>query len=508
MNSSNEAVGVSRRTLLQVTGLSAATVALLAACAPTSAPIKLSGRIVVSTSNPIPNAARAALIKAYKKYQPNVELLFELPGSDNYVTWLQTQLAAGDIRPDVVSGFAPYDKYVDFLAWRDRKNAYTNHAWGDDLTLKGNYDATGKLTFIGTRGLTVPIIYNKKLFEKAGISETPTTWDELVDASAKLSTAGVTAFAANFPLHVAQWMKEVYFDQYHADWVEKTRAQKGDWSYDPTKDGIFKFGAQNPNLHDTYTFSPQRYYAGVRDGSLRFDTAEVADMIANTAKVFPKYAPAEFALSGDVYPNFLAQKGAMMANTPGALVSLQKDMKTSGESFEFGYFPFPNMTGSLIQTTKTRAVESITGDYVSVIDKSQKQTALVMDFMNFWLSSAGYGTYLKGAASDSTWAGPDGPLLIKDVQDPEPYTHAFDKLPSRGNAEASYNILFLNWGNGQGNFRTESQQIYLDALKGSLAPEEAAAQIQKYVTSNLDGILEVSQLTATDLDNPARQPGS
>lgn len=507
MSSTPSAGGITRRTMLQVTGLSAATIALLSACTPTPAAVKLSGRIVISTAFPIPETAQQALLAAYKKVQPDVDVVFELPGSADYVPWLQTQLAAGDIRPDIVSGFAPYDKYVDFLAWRDRANAYTGAPWGDGITLRGNYDANGKLPFIGTRSLTVPMIYNKTVFDRAGVG-VPGSWDELVSVSEAVAGVGVTPFAANFPLHVAQWMREVYFDQYHTNWVETTRAQKGDWNFDPTKDGTFSFDPQNPNLHDTYTFSPQRYYAGIRDGSLRFDTPEVTALIANTASVFPKYAPADFALPDDVYPAFLAQKGAIMPNTPGALVSLQKDMASSGQSFEFGYFAFPRMTGPLIQTTETRAVESITGDYVSVIDKSQKQTKIVMDFVNFWLSSAGYGIYLEGAAEDATWAGPDGPLLIKGVQDPEPYANIFDDLPSRGNAEASYNILFLNWANGQGNFRAESQQIYLDALNGVVSPEDAAAQLQAYVDNNLGAILEASQLTTADLDNPARQPGS
>ncbi|WP_082571306.1 ABC transporter substrate-binding protein [Agromyces sp. Root1464] len=40
------------------------------------------------------------------------------------------------------------------------------------------------------------IWYNKQLFAENGIEE-PTTWDELVDAAAKLSAAGVTAFSAD-----------------------------------------------------------------------------------------------------------------------------------------------------------------------------------------------------------------------------------------------------------------------------------------------------------------------
>lgn len=541
--------GVDRRTLLRWSGLTAAG-ALLAACSSTSSggattsasnssaavtgssglptggasssaaaigtagssgsstSSALSGQVVVSTANTVPKSAQQALAAAYKKVQPGVSVVWEQPGSDNYVSWLETQLAAGDIRPDVVTGYVNSNKYIDFQAWENRTNPYLGAPWSQGLTFKGNVDASGKLIQIGTRNVTVPIIYNKDQFEKAGISAAPATWDELLDACEKLKSKGFKPFSANATLDVGQWMKEVYFDQYHADWVATVRAQKGDWDYDPTKDGAFSFDAQAPDLHDRYTFNLQRYYAGIKAGKLRFDTPQVQAMITNTAQIFPKYAQADFVLPNDPYPGFLAAKGAMLANTPGAFIALAKDMKKSGQSFAFDSFPFPSMTGSLVTTSKTRAVEATSGDYVSVIGKTAQQTAVVMDFLEFWLSKAGYGAYLQGAAQDPTWAGPDGPLLIKGVQDPAPYTNAFANLPSRGNAEASYNILFLNWGNGNGNFRTESQAIYLSALQGKTTPAAAATAIQAYVEKNFNAILKAHQLTADHIANPARQPGS
>ncbi len=508
----------SRRTVLQLSS-AGAMAALLAGCtdesgktsAATNAAVTrkaLTGTVVISTAFPVPKSAQDGLVTAYNKEQPNVKVTWELPGSDNYVPWLETQLAAGQIRPDIVTGFVPSDKYVDFQAWQTRLNPYTSTPWDQALTFKGLYDASGKLNLLGTRAVTVPIIYNEDLFAQAGISNPPTTWDELVAACEALRAKNITPFSANFTLNVAQWMREVYFDQYHTDWVEKVRAQKGDWNFDDDKDGSFTYDPQDPDIHDKYTFNLQRYYAGIRDGQLRFDTPAVVAYLDNMAKVFPSYAQADFATATDPYPGFLAGKGAMMANTPGALINLTKDMEKSGKSFKFGYFAMPNMTGDQIKTTQARAVESISGDYLSVIDKSAPQTEVTMDFMEFWLSRSGYDAYLKGAAQDATWSGPDGPLLIKGVQDPAPYTDAFKDLPSRGNAEASYNSLFLNWGNGQGNFRAESQQILLDTLEGKFSATDGAAKIQSYVSSNLEAILKASQLQNSDLDSPARQPGS
>ncbi len=56
----------------------------------------------------------------------------------------------------------------------------------------------GKIYQLPTNTQTIPnIYYSKAAFETAGITETPTTWDELLDASGKLKAAGITPFVIN-----------------------------------------------------------------------------------------------------------------------------------------------------------------------------------------------------------------------------------------------------------------------------------------------------------------------
>ncbi|MFK3678030.1 ABC transporter substrate-binding protein [Microbacterium sp. NPDC090218] len=56
----------------------------------------------------------------------------------------------------------------------------------------------GKIYQLPTNTQTIPnIYYSKAAFETAGISEPPATWDELLDASEKLKTAGITPFVIN-----------------------------------------------------------------------------------------------------------------------------------------------------------------------------------------------------------------------------------------------------------------------------------------------------------------------
>ncbi|MBA0051274.1 extracellular solute-binding protein [Streptomyces sp. AJS327] len=55
----------------------------------------------------------------------------------------------------------------------------------------------------------VGMFYNPKALAKAGITETPRTWDELMDAAAKLKSVGITPFALGAK---AQWPAQFWFD--------------------------------------------------------------------------------------------------------------------------------------------------------------------------------------------------------------------------------------------------------------------------------------------------------
>ena len=84
--------------------------------------------------------------------------------------------------------------------------------------------------------------YNKELFAKAN-ARPPLNWNELIDTCRTLKTAGITPIAANWLFQVPQWIAEIHFDQYHVDWAQVVRAQKGDWNYDPAIDDKFAFDA-------------------------------------------------------------------------------------------------------------------------------------------------------------------------------------------------------------------------------------------------------------------------
>lgn len=519
-----------RREFLGLLSVGAA-ISLLAGCSENNKPTTqlktgndLSGQLIVSIiGDSIDKNTQQALTNAYRQHRPNVQVIWEIPNATaaDYPTWLGTQLASGSIRPDIVSGnYVPtFRNYVNFDAYRKNTNPLTHTSW--DQTLNWDFfilrNAQGARIMLPTRSVHIMWYYNKDLFSRANVTP-PTNWSEFVDVCAKLKSSGITPISINFSDQLPQWVAEIYFDQYHIDWIDKVRAQPGDWNYDPGLDGKFKLDPRDPNIHLKYTYSQQRFLRGVRDGTLRFDTPSVAEMIKNLAQVFPRYATSDLFVTTDTYTPFLQQKTAMTIDGTWDLPSLQSDLQSlspdrlkklkipagSVKPFAWSTFENPTMQGPLVNSP-VRSVESATGEYLSIVNKNQQQVNLALDFLMFWTSKPGYQPFNDTYARNPSYA-PGGPLQVRDVQDPIKYQQLFSKVKQTGNAEASYNGDWLFWQGG--NIQRDVQNLYMQALQGRMSPQNFGTALQKYVTDNFDAILQQYQLTKADIDNPARQPGS
>lgn len=485
---------------------------------------QLAGQIVIAIKTNPSEAAKQALTAAYQAQQPNVDIVWEtqeMSGAD-YSTFLGTQLAAGDIRLDVVSAnyLETFDGYVNLERYRNTTNPYTGRSWAEELMWeKGGFNSLGERTVFSTREARIGWFYNQDMFAEAGVVP-PTNWTEFIDVCTTLDDAGFTPIVSNFDWMIPQWISEIYFDQYHVDWVETIRSQPGDWNYNPDRDDSFVFDATNPDLHNSFTYSPQRFWGAIRDGAITVDTPAVAEIVRNMSAVFPRFATGDFFVMGDPYPAFLQQQAAMMVDGSYNLNPLKADLESltperleklgidasSVSTFEWDVFPIVPMDGPLVKGP-ARGVEGGSGEYISAIEKASEQTELVVDFVRFWLSTAGYEPYLAAAAAAPGFA-VSGPSRIVGVEDAPEWQELFEMMPAIGNAEQDYYQVWTSGVSGDPTSRQDLRNLFKDALEETITPEEYGSRLQAYFTDNLDTLLELSGLTAADLDNPARQPGT
>jgi ABC-type glycerol-3-phosphate transport system substrate-binding protein len=126
-------------------------------------------------------------------------------GGDEY-TKLRTALQAGSGAPDVammeyeqINSFTISKNLVDLSQYgaNDNKDKFTAGAWGDVATGDHVYG-------VPVDNGPVGLYYRKDLFEKAGITTPPTTWDEYAADAAKYQASGAGGEGGvfgNFPLN-------------------------------------------------------------------------------------------------------------------------------------------------------------------------------------------------------------------------------------------------------------------------------------------------------------------
>jgi len=141
-------------------------------------------------------SATEALVKAFEAKYPQIKINIVSQPADNYFDLLQAA-AISKTGPDLATMWTGLFalKYQSFLQPLNDLVPLS-----DLMKLKGiDYSS---INFNADDGvLVVPLevqfyngFYNKELFQRAGITSLPTTWDELFAACDKLKAAGITPF--------------------------------------------------------------------------------------------------------------------------------------------------------------------------------------------------------------------------------------------------------------------------------------------------------------------------
>lgn len=135
----------------------------------------------------------AEMAKKFEEAHPGVKIEVQHAANDSK-TLLQSRVNSGDIPDvfDVEAGTAAQTYYEYAYNWSEDKEILDKFK---EAALKTGMDGNGNIMSLPWTYENLGLIYNKDLFEKAGITELPATLDELEAACEKLSAAGITAFA-------------------------------------------------------------------------------------------------------------------------------------------------------------------------------------------------------------------------------------------------------------------------------------------------------------------------
>ncbi len=515
---------------------SAATAAPTQTADPTQAADTLSGTITINTQAGV-GAAEAwkAVAEAYTQKHPKVKVVVDLKPVEGYGEWVQNIYNTDNPTTDIVNinlaGSTAVGKSINYLEYADSDSPYSDGVWTDqfNFSMQTRDLARGEWTALNLDSVQVLWLYNKEIFEKAGISAPPATWEELVADCVKIKDAGYQPISMpgdynSFWAGTMGWLSQIYADQTTRSMVNVYRAQEGDYCYDPDVDGVWSFDPNDPYNDDNWKVDSNavRAFKAVSDGTYKPDSPGMKTVWTNFAKVFPKYAGGDaFFGTSDGVPLFYQGKAAMMVDGAWRLINFKKDMEKvasgeeikSGEAvingvtkFDLGTFNMPSMEGEGIEA-KARTIEVATG-FLGAIKKDKEHDALVVDFLMYLSSQEGYSKYLTaGIAADMV---PNGPPLVNGVKLPEEYQSIFDNLSFIGNCQKGYSCMLARGMAGSAGDITESYRAFYDYsykyLSGKMTVDQWIAKHKENVNTYLKEAMKTSGISEKDLKNPQTAP--
>lgn len=304
----------------------------------------------------------------------------------------------------------PMETYYDEYKWDDRltassasfSNIYPPHRHGVPYTFKGE-----------------ALYYNKALFEQAGITALPQTYDELKAAAQKLKDAGIPAitFGGTVNWHLMRLMDVILESKCGAELHDKLMNMQADWSTEACATESF---VELSDWSQNYILSP---FMGIDNSQ-------------------------SFAL-------FTSGRAAMMLEGDW-LVGMLKAEGLDHTTIDI--FPFPTGTGRLYGFAEYF--------YVSTTSKAPDVAAKFLDFM---LSDAvqqeNLGTF--GAIS-----------VNKNVQ----YTDVPPLQQKWMDIFAAYPTVYMNGDQAFPlDVTTEYFRLINEVASGTMAPDAAVAAMQTFI---------------------------
>ncbi|MBD8070622.1 extracellular solute-binding protein [Bacillus sp. PS06] len=137
------------------------------------------------------------MINEFEAEHPNIKVKLEtVGGGADYGAALKAKFASGE-KPDIFNNGG----FKELELWKEHLADLSNEPWVEHVLPIGKVpttDTDGKLYGMPVNLEGYGFVYNKDLFEQAGITEPPTTVTELKAAAQKLKDNGITPFAAGY----------------------------------------------------------------------------------------------------------------------------------------------------------------------------------------------------------------------------------------------------------------------------------------------------------------------
>ncbi|KRE47005.1 ABC transporter substrate-binding protein [Paenibacillus sp. Soil522] len=310
---------------------------------------EVSFTIGYATGDPATKKAITDAIKAFTDANSNIKIVDISEGTTtSYLDWLKTKDAVGE--------------FPDLVEMRDTElfaNAGKIAELPTDLVelFKEMPQVNGKL-YNAPLTLNAPqgIIYSKKAYADAGITELPKTYDEFLQAQEKLAATGITPIVVGGKdiFHMGFWLNKFLIDQVYS--------KDGDWNSKRTAK------------------------------SVSFTDAAPVQAMTDYKELFTKYVDKGWLSTADnqTASILVSGKAAQLFSGPWMFTQI----KEADPSFEFGFYALPDREGKInVIGLPSPAGWTLSAEAAKDADKA----AAMSEFIRFFFSKEQYSKFLQAA---------------------------------------------------------------------------------------------------------------
>ncbi|NIK68037.1 extracellular solute-binding protein [Paenibacillus sp. BK720] len=302
--------------------------------------------IAYATGDPATKQAIETTIDAFTEANPNITIKnISETTSDSYLDWLKTKDAVGEF-PDLV-------EMRDTKVFADAgKLAELPQELHDLFTYLPEYNGkyyNAPLTGNAPNG----IIYSKKAYADAGVTELPKTYDEFLAIQEKLAATGISPIVVGGKdlFHMGFWVNYFLINNVYnndPDWNSKRTAK-----------------------------------------SASFTDAAVVQAITDYKDLFTKYVDKGWLSTADnqTASMLISGKAAQLYSGPWMFGQISE----ADPNFEYGFYALPNKDGSVI----VNGLPTLAGWSLSAeAAKDPAKVEAITAFIKFFFDAAQYSPYL------------------------------------------------------------------------------------------------------------------
>lgn len=471
---------------------SGSSAAASSAAASSEAP-KAKKTITFSTITNYYTAGLQQAAEDYNKLHPETTVKIDIV-SDNttyQTSFLAKMAAGGDDAPDIVHanllGDTPANnvkkgyilKLNDFVKEANPYNNGTSLYDGIDGDYwPYAYTSEGDIFMLPFDLVGTGFYYNKDLFAKAGITDAPTTWEDLFADLQKLKDQKI------IPLAMSQatgsdyegWMVGAFEDWANRPLIPDIIVQPGDARNTPDVEAIngkIKYDPSNPFFDIGAVADAERTMALWKSG--KYDVTGPAEQkIWSTLKQLSTYLQPGYATmkDADAYQLFISGKAAAYWNGSWQVGQLLKDQQALGDkSFEWGTFKFPGFKEADPNFPGDPRGILVPGHQLAVTAKKDADAvARSKDFLQFLYSPDEAQKVFTTTIDAGQFV--QGPSLVKGVTLPDVVNSYLDGFKVAGNMNSQIGQIANGNPAAEPNATAELKSLELQYYNNKLTLEQ------------------------------------